>query len=223
MIDTPKKYLEEQSKTSSKLLKMWQKSRCNAETGQYPFSFVEVMQQTFEKLATSDTGALELLRKFSFLHPDGIYRDLFDDDEWAHLCTLKEHSLVVDRGVAFEEVSMHAMTQTVVREHLMGGSRRTALARQARDVGRGEAVRSACDCSYISHSEGWRRAANAAKSPRGVVSLRPLCPLFPALSNLLSVHSLQRKKVACRHLVGRGLQCAGAVYNVEVVAEAETF
>ncbi|KAJ1488192.1 Tetratricopeptide repeat-domain-containing protein, partial [Baffinella frigidus] len=62
----------------------------------------------------------------AFLHSDGIPKDLFQDAEWKHVTSLKRHSLVVDCPT-LGGVSMHALTQKVVRELLMGDSKATAL------------------------------------------------------------------------------------------------
>ncbi|KAJ1469068.1 hypothetical protein T484DRAFT_1982955, partial [Baffinella frigidus] len=70
-------------------------------------------------------GAIELLRKMAFLHTDGIPADLFKDEEWVHVSTLARHSLVLD--IEGGGLSMHAMTQEVVRDLLMGSSKATAL------------------------------------------------------------------------------------------------
>ncbi|KAJ1489875.1 hypothetical protein T484DRAFT_3418619, partial [Baffinella frigidus] len=70
-------------------------------------------------------GAINLLRKMAFLHSEGIQKDLFQDEEWMHVSALKRHSLVVDSTLG--GVSMNALTQGVVRELLMGGSKATAL------------------------------------------------------------------------------------------------
>ena len=46
-------------------------------------------------------------------------------DEWCHVGTLKRLALVVDSPL--EGVTMHALTQAVIRDLLMGGSGTSAL------------------------------------------------------------------------------------------------
>ncbi|KAJ1468770.1 hypothetical protein T484DRAFT_1983759 [Baffinella frigidus] len=128
-IKSPALYLAEQAEHSSVLRKKWGERRLRG--GEYLFSFAEVISLTFAKLSleTDDddksVGAIELLRKMAFFHTDGIPADLFKVEEWVHVSTLARHSLVLDIGAG--GLSMHAMTQEVVRDLLMGGSKATVL------------------------------------------------------------------------------------------------
>ncbi|KAJ1469078.1 hypothetical protein T484DRAFT_1852926 [Baffinella frigidus] len=80
-IKSPALYLAEQAKHYSTLRKKWEDRRLVG--GEYPFSFAEVISLTFATLSLEaddddkSGGAIELLRKMAFLHPDKIPADLF--------------------------------------------------------------------------------------------------------------------------------------------------
>ena len=92
------------------------------------FEYADVVRPTWERLASGEgaEAVRELLRKMAFLDPDNIPVAVFEDCQLL-LPVLEEHSLVhVHRGPRIL-VSIHALTQQVIREHLMDGARAEAL------------------------------------------------------------------------------------------------
>ena len=122
----PRQYLDELGKHTSEFLQKWQ-SRTRA-PGEYMFEYADVVRLTWERLASGEDAEAvrELLRKMAFLDPDNIPVAVFKDCQLL-LPVLEEHSLVhVHRGPLIL-VSIHALTQQVIREHLMDGARAEAL------------------------------------------------------------------------------------------------
>jgi hypothetical protein len=122
----PRQYLDELGKHTSLYLQKWQ-SRKRA-PGEYMFEYADVVRLTWERLASGEDAEAvrELLRKMAFLDPDNIPVAVFKDCQLL-LPVLEEHSLVhVHRG-PLVLVSIHALTQQVIREQLMDGARAEAL------------------------------------------------------------------------------------------------
>ena len=103
----------------------------------------------------------ETLFNAASFHASSADQCLVQGDEWSHVSTLQRHSLVVDspRPTLLGEVAMVAMNshaQDVVREQLMGGSRKAALGGILRALG---IKMAAFDSGHAAtHDEGQRFA-----------------------------------------------------------------
>ena len=122
----PHQYLAELERCRSKLLEDWN-SRVKT-AGDYPHEFFQVMHVTCQRLAEGQHAVtvMELLRMLAFVDPCDIPITLFEHLR-RHLPVLTEHCLVTVSS-AGAHVSMHALTQQVLREHLMGNASNHALA-----------------------------------------------------------------------------------------------
>ena len=119
-----RQYLDELGKEKSSLyLQKWQgrKKKLNRE---YMSECSDVVQMTWARLERSEDAAAvrELLRELAVLDPNNIPLSLFDGFQLLPP-TLKEHCLVHVQQGPTELVSIHALTQEVICEHLMGDDR----------------------------------------------------------------------------------------------------
>ena len=122
----PHQYLAELERCRSELLEDWNSRAKTA--GDYPHEFFQVMHVTWQRLAEGQHAetVMELLRMLAFVDPCDIPITLFQHLR-RHLPVLTEHCLVTV-SAAGAHVSMHALTQQVLREHLMGNASNHALA-----------------------------------------------------------------------------------------------
>jgi tetratricopeptide (TPR) repeat protein len=122
----PHEYLAELERSRSELLEDWNSRTKNA--GEYPHEFFQVMHVTWQRLAEGQHAetVMELLRMLAFVHPIDIPITLFEQLR-RHLPILTEHCLVTV-SAAGERVSLHSLTQQVLREHLMGNTSNHSLA-----------------------------------------------------------------------------------------------
>jgi len=120
-------YLRELDQSRSIILEQW-RSRPRVE-GEYPYELFEVVHATWQRLSegADAVAVMALLRKLAFVDPCDVPIDMFGDLQ-AHLPVLKGHCLVSASPSASKAgprllVAIHALTQQVIREHLMGNAR----------------------------------------------------------------------------------------------------
>ena len=108
------RYIEELEKSSSGVLQGWDSRK--KLPGEYPFKYKDVMRMAWERLSR-EGEAQDVLRKLAWLDPSDIPMDVFES-LLTTVPILQDHCLI-SVGMGPEEViSIHAVTQLVVREHL---------------------------------------------------------------------------------------------------------
>ena len=120
-------YLRELDQSRSVILEKWS-ARPRVE-GEYPYELFEVVHATWQRLSegADAIAVMALLRKLAFVDACDIPIDMFAELQ-AHLPVLKGHCLVSASPSPSKAgprvfVAIHALTQQVIREHLMGNAR----------------------------------------------------------------------------------------------------
>jgi len=123
----PSDYLKELDSNRSRLLESWH-SRTK-HTGEYPYEMFEVVYHKWQRLSEGKDAmsVMGILRQLAFVNPSNIPIDMFEDLR-QHLPILKSHCLVLmPKSAGPQVVSIHSLTQQVIREHLMGNARAQVL------------------------------------------------------------------------------------------------
>ena len=125
---SPLEYIQELDTNRSRIMDRWNKRKRTAD--EYPYELFEVVHATWQRLSEADDAAelMILLRQLAFLDPCDIPIEIFTDFR-QHLPSLKNHCLVtVSKAKTGRSlVSVHALTQQVIRERLMGNARGQAV------------------------------------------------------------------------------------------------
>ena len=89
----------------------------------------EVVHHTWQRLSEGKDAmaVMGMLRQLAFVDPSNIPIEMFEDLR-QHLPILKSHCLVfVPKSSGPQVVSIHSLTQEVIRERLMGNARAQVL------------------------------------------------------------------------------------------------
>lgn len=121
-------FLKELDSSKSQIIEGW--NAREKQVGEYPYEVFEVVHTTWQRLSESKNASAvqDLLRRLAFVDPCDIPLAMFEDCR-QHLPILKSHCLVSVPKAGPQVVSIHALTQQVIREHLTGDARAQVVQR----------------------------------------------------------------------------------------------